>query len=374
IAVIFVGLVALLLLSYLLLRHIRKSRPQPPGFLPESLKKRWRTWAPGIYTNPPSTARLPSTRSARRTRQQHQQATGGAGVDRNTSVRSVMTLPEYRPIAAADRERTIGREGERGGIDVVIEFPETQDEEESRREEHMQTLYEIRLARQLERAAARESGDITAAARRPGSTSSSSVRMVSPDPPVNAATLMAVLASITERERRLSKVQYAEIGVARHDGTRVRPSMDSDRPLLDSSAPMGTSGGSVRSGYQTHGRTESGLTLVSDTGTPERRGSDEIIRMGSAPSTDAQNPRPQSEESLLPPPPFPSDPPPASEYDGSEWGPPPCYTSPVETRNLGAEGLPVLRIDTGTPSPGVSRTPSPQPQPQEQQEDQQHNR
>jgi hypothetical protein len=293
-------------------------------------------------------------------------------VDRNTSVRSVMTLPEYRPIAAADRERTIGREGERGGIDVVIEFPENQDEEESRREEHMQTLYEIRLARQLERAAARESGDITTAVRRPGSASSS-VRMVPPDPQANAATLMAALASITERERRLSKVQYAEIGVARHDGTRVRPSMDSDRPLLDGSAPMGTGGGSIRSGYQAHGRTESGLTLASDTGTPERRRSDEIIRMGSAqPSTDARNPRPQSEESLLPPPPFPSGPSPAVEYDGGEWGPPPCYTSPVETRNLGVEGLPVLRIDTGTPSPGVSRAASPQPQQQLQQEDQQN--
>jgi len=278
-----------------------------------------------------------------------------------------MTLPEYRPIAAADRERTIAREGERGGIDVVIEFPETIDEEESRREEHMQTLYEIRLARQLERAATRESEELSAAAAmgRPGS-SESSVRLVAPDPPVSAAQLMTALASITERERRLSKVQYAEIGVARHDGTRVRPSMDSDRPLLDATAPMGNSAASVRSTYA-HGRSESGVSYTS--ATPERRGSEEIIRMGSArPSTDTRRESEPVANGDDPPPFAPGD------YDGSEWGPPPDYTSPVETRNRGIDTLPVLRVetnqtpptlrvDTGAPSPGgMSRVSSPRPE------------
>jgi hypothetical protein len=287
-----------------------------------------------------------------------------------------MTLPEYRPIAAADRERTIGREGERGGIDVVIEFPETVDEEEHRREEHMQTLYEIRLARQLERAAQRESGEVSAAAAagaggRPDS-SQSSIRLVTPDPPSSTAQLMAALASITERERRLSKVQYAEVGVARHDGTRVRPSMDSDRPLLEGPAPMGTSGGSIRSVYHAHGRTESGTSYLSGIGTPERRGSDEIIRMGSArPSIDNRGAegrpslnvgRESQDELLPPPPPFPEITQPPAVYDGGDWGPPPDYASPVETWNHGIEGLPVLRVDTGTPTPGVSRVPSPQPQ------------
>ncbi|KAI5858713.1 hypothetical protein BZA05DRAFT_423323 [Tricharina praecox] len=330
IAVVFVSLVVVLFIGYMILRHCRKRQREPPRFLPETLRKRWREWNPGTYTSPGPTPRHPSTRNSARNRHLRNNAGGmGAGVDRNTSVRSVMTLPEYRPIAAADRERTIAREGERGGIDVVIEFPETIDEEENRREEHMQTLYEIRLARQLERAAARESGELSAAAAmgRPGS-SGSSVRLVTPDPPVSAAQLMTALASITERERRLSKVQYAEIGVARHDGTRVRPSMDSDRPLLDAGAPMGNSGGSIRSTYA-HGRSESGISYSS--ATPERRGSEEIIRMGSArPSTETHR----------------------------ESGP-----VADETRNRGIDTLPVLRvetnqtlptlrIDTGTPSPG----------------------
>src|SRR5690606_3513457 len=55
-----------------------------------------------------------------------------ADVNRNTSVRSIMTLPEYRPQPLADRERTIAREGERAGMDVVIEGPETVEESEQR--------------------------------------------------------------------------------------------------------------------------------------------------------------------------------------------------------------------------------------------------
>lgn len=358
-------------IGYLILRHCRKSQREPPRFLPEALRKRWREWNPGTYTSPGPTPRHPSTRNSARNRHLRNAnpggGAGGAGIDRNTSVRSVMTLPEYRPIAAADRERTIAREGERGGIDVVIEFPETIDEEESRREEHMQTLYEIRLARQLERAATRESAELSAAAAmgRPGS-SESSVRLVAPDPPVSAAQLMTALASITERERRLSKVQYAEIGVARHDGTRVRPSMDSDRPLLDATAPMGNSAASLRSTYA-HGRSESGVSYAS--ATPERRGSEEIIRMGGArPSTDTRRESEPVANGDDPPPFAPGN------YDGGEWGPPPDYASPVETINRGLDTLPVLRVetnqslptlrvDTGAQSPGgMSRVSSPRPE------------
>jgi hypothetical protein len=359
-----------MLLTYLLLRFIRRRFTEPPSFFPESLKNKWRAWTPGTYTNPAPTTRLPSTRSARRN-QRRNPPLASRGVDRNTSVRSVMTLPAYRELAAEDRERTIGREGERGGMDVVLEFAESQEEEEEHREQHMQTLYEIRLARQLERTIQRESGDLgdlSLAGGRPGS-SGSSVRLVPPEPPVSTTALMQALQSITERERRLSKVQYAEIGVARHDGTRVRPSMDSiaERPLLGDAASVGFNGnGSIRSSYQSHGRTGSGVS-VGSMGTPERRGSDEIMRMGSnRPSLDTRRSttggRPESEQGLLqaPPPAFVDQ----SAYDGSEWGPPPDYTSPVETRNYGVNNLPVLRIDTGTPSPGVSRAPSPMPLPQ----------
>ena len=97
------------------------------------------------------------------------------GVDRNTSVRSIMTLPVYRP-SPLPSERLIAREGERAGVDTVVEFPETADEEEARREEDMQALYQIRQARRREinerqerrreRAAAREAGDWVSRFRR----------------------------------------------------------------------------------------------------------------------------------------------------------------------------------------------------------------
>ena len=268
-----------------------------------------------------------------------------------------MTLPEYRPIAAADRERTIAREGERGGVDVVIEFPETVDEEEERREEHMQTLYEIRLARQLERAATRESGDISAQQlQRPGSAASS-VRIVPSEQLSSTQQLMAALTSLSERERKLSKVQYAEIGVARHDGTRVRPSMDSDRPLLEGGVPMTGASPSIRSSYMTHERNGSGTSYYGSAAhTPERRGSEEIIRMGSArPSMTGDDALRSSSGMLYPPPLFTPHPAPI-DYDGSEWGPPPGYTSPTESRNNGPDGLPILRIDTGTPVEGGIRS------------------
>lgn len=369
IGVVAVGVFVFLFVVYLVIRSCRRSQPEPPRFFPEFLKRSWRKWRPGsspeINPNSAGPTHVPSSRSLAR-RQRERDHAASTRIDRHTSVRSVMTLPEYRAIAAADRERTIAREGERGGIDVVIEFPETGEEEEGRREEHMQTLYEIRLARQIERAVVRESGDISAQQpARPGS-SHSTVRLVPADSLSTAQQLMAALASFSDREPKLSKVQYAEIGVARHDGTRVRTSIDSERPptengllletgsLLESGAPMGTIERSGNRSY--HARNESDLSVLE---TPERRSSDEIIRMGSAHGRRSHD----EDYSLLPPPPFPeSAPHPAPiEYDGSEWGPPPEYTSPTEAQGRGPEGPPVLRIDTGTP--GASRAPSPQAPP-----------
>lgn len=260
------------------------------------------------------------------------------------SVRSIMTLPEYRAVPLPDRERTIGREGERGGIDVVVEAPETAEEEEERREEHMRALYEIRLARQLERAAERESAQnggrngnaarATASSRNRGNSSASS--------------LAATLAAVQERERRLSEVSYAEIGVARPDGSRVRASSDvSDRdslPLLDAGAPMGM-GDSIRSGRSSHIRTNSALSLTSTLDAPEQRRSDEIFNLGSArPSLDNRD---STHDSV------PSDRPPG--YSGDpDWGSPPEYPGIVED-GRGDMGVPVLRVETASPDP--SRPP-----------------
>src|SRR5204863_1941443 len=131
-------------------------------------------WVPqSAYGHIPN--RTPATRSATSVNRTASTSYQGAcaeqangGVDRNTSVRSVMTLPKYSPIPKPT-EQVIGREGERDGMDIVVEFPETAEEEELQREEQMESLYQIRLARRREiaereerrreRREARERGD-----------------------------------------------------------------------------------------------------------------------------------------------------------------------------------------------------------------------
>ncbi|TGZ81875.1 hypothetical protein EX30DRAFT_358609 [Ascodesmis nigricans] len=333
IAVVFVAIVGASLIFYLVLRCIRRRTQDPPNFLPAAFKKRWRNWQPGQMTTtghtPLPTVQIPTT-AAQRASSRRNRAAGAVGVDRNSSIRSIMTLPEYRPLPAPDRERTIGRAGERAGIDVVIEFPETEEEEEGRREEHMETMYQIRRARARERELAREEAD---EARRTEATNST-------------ASLMAALQSVTEREARLSQVSYADIGIQRPDGSRVRPSMDSDRPLLANAANMGMGGNA-----NAHGRSLSNLSYAESIEAPERRRSDEIFNMGSArasmdhrnsnasslhPSTAAgASIRQVHNDSGLPP---------APDYEGADWGPPPEYTSPIETR-----------------TPIISRSNTPQP-------------
>lgn len=178
-----------------------------------------------------------------------------AGVDRNTSVRSVMTLPAYSP-AVRDNERVLAREGERGGIDCVVELPETLEEEEQHREEEMESLYQIRLARRVEaadrearrqaRREARERGDVHALAdlRRRAEEAA--------DLSVSQMLIMEHQNRTSSRDRRVSSVAYGDLGVARHDGTRLRTnSLESDhRPLLGSAESI--SGQSSRSRAHTN--------------------------------------------------------------------------------------------------------------------------
>ncbi|KAI5283431.1 hypothetical protein KEM54_002135, partial [Ascosphaera aggregata] len=72
-------------------------------------------------------------------------------VNRHQSVRSIMTLPPYSFTPKAT-EQIIAREGERAGMDMVVEYPETAEEQEARREEEMESLYQIRVARRQENA------------------------------------------------------------------------------------------------------------------------------------------------------------------------------------------------------------------------------
>ena len=213
------------------------------------------------------------------------------GVNRTTSMRSVLTLPAYTP-AARPTERSLGREGEREGVDVVLEYPETAEEEESRREQEMESLYNIRMARRTEREVRearrqqqrgqqqqdqrqqpnRQSGirhvggslGVTATTSQSPSTfstrslvtpnesnssPSSLLAPSNPNPNPNTAPTAAALlaehqAAMRKRERRTSSVAYGSVGVAHHNGTRIRTSISdasstADMPLLSSAASMG---------------------------------------------------------------------------------------------------------------------------------------
>jgi len=71
-------------------------------------------------------------------------AAAAEAVDRNTSVRSVMSLPAYR--STTDTAQVLGRKAEGDSIDTILEMPAAKDEE-ARREEEMNALYQIYLSR-----------------------------------------------------------------------------------------------------------------------------------------------------------------------------------------------------------------------------------
>ena len=210
-----------------------------------------------------------------------------AGVDRNTSVRSVMTLPAYSA-AARENERILGREGERAGMDNVLELPETVDEEERQREEEMESLYQIRLARRVEAADREARRQARREARARGDTQAlADIRRRAEEAADLSVSQMLIAehqANTRTRDRRVSSVAYGELGVARHDGTRLRAnSSESDnRPLLDSAASI--SGQSGRSRAYTNNTVEldadsqhqRGLSITSIARSIDSRASDEF--------------------------------------------------------------------------------------------------
>lgn len=280
----------ILVLSYLTLRTLRKRHDNPRYVPTQFLKQRWQKWKPrhitlsrskGAYssrlqeTSSPTLHLRSETRSARASRQdlsvtEAQQVTHEDGVERHTSVRSVMTLPAYSR-SVRENERVLAREGERDGIDVVIEGPESEGEEETRRDQEMESLYQIRLQRRQEveeredrarrRREARQRGDHAELER----IRQERVRATEQREVAGAAAMIAEHQLRTaERERRVSSVVYADLGVARHDGTRIRKnSNDSDRPLLDSAASISGGDGlslrpwSTQNTYSTHHRNRS---------------------------------------------------------------------------------------------------------------------
>ncbi|KAF2785605.1 hypothetical protein K505DRAFT_6412, partial [Melanomma pulvis-pyrius CBS 109.77] len=177
---IFVILVITYLLTIRFRRQAKPTSPDPKGKLPSLFSFR-NLWRKGPRRSDYSTSLQGNELDRNSTRESRDREMTGAattdperqnlaaGVDRNTSVRSVMTLPAYSP-AARENEQILGREGERGGIDTVLEFPETNDDEEQRREGEMESLYQIRLARRREAAEREERRQARREARARGDT------------------------------------------------------------------------------------------------------------------------------------------------------------------------------------------------------------
>ncbi|EDU49884.1 conserved hypothetical protein [Pyrenophora tritici-repentis Pt-1C-BFP] len=268
-----------------------------------------------------------------------------------------MTLPAYSS-AARENERVLAREGERAGMDNVIELPESLEDEERQREEEMESLYQIRLARRIEaadrearrqaRREARARGDVQALAdirRRAEEAADLSVSQM----------LIAEHQTRTRtrtREQRVSSVAYGDLGVARHDGTRIRGnSTESDiRPLLDSAASF--------SGHSRNDTHQRGLSITSLAQSVESRpsedydfadasrtnshsasGSDgfEIIPLHPESSYHSHS---HSEGGSLPSPQMHVLP----EEEAPAYEDPPNYESPVDTR---APQLPALNLNLG---------------------------
>lgn len=285
------------------MRSLRARHPNPKWIPTAYLKEKWRNWHvptyparsgyqtahgddvsydPGSTTvastqevsstrNPSAAARLAS-RSNRGARQSSQNQTN---VDRNTSIRSVMTLPAYKA-EAREGEQVLGREGERDGIDVVLEMRSAEEEEELRNRE-MEQLYQIRLLRRqwnadreqrrARRREARARGDVAALQQlREEATAAQDNNEID--------ELRRMLEDIkSERDGRASVVNYGNVGVARHDGTRIRAnSMESEQVgLLSDAETMGQGSPGLGGPQPGRNRTSSLMTWSTGEGQGHRR-------------------------------------------------------------------------------------------------------
>ncbi|KAI3319395.1 hypothetical protein HD806DRAFT_292305 [Xylariaceae sp. AK1471] len=163
-----------------------------------------------------------------------------SNIDRNTSIRSIMTLPKYTN-TANEGEQVLGRAGERDGVDVIIEMPSVE-QQEALRDEEMETMYQIRLARRQQNAEREERRRLTQEARQRGDVAAledlRDRRRAESNGPSVIEDLRETQGQIrTRRERAVSSVSYHDLGVARHDGSRLRAnSTESERVGLLSDA------------------------------------------------------------------------------------------------------------------------------------------
>lgn len=268
---------------------------------------------------------------------------------RGQSIRSIITLPSYSRLPK-EEEQVIAREGEREGMDMVVEFPETNEEEENRREEEMESLYQIRLRRREELADRDERRRLRREARAAGDTARlqqlSRDSLAAREANTTRPSASAMLAEHQNRgrHRRISSVTYADIGHVRHDGSRIRAnSNDSDqRPLLD------TARQSTQSIFTMQSQARSSVSGISTLSASVHSGDDDT-----PPSESAVEDGDLSTAHI---------PPPSYEYDG--WGDAPAYESPIaRTRgeaehSLLSQTLPQIRIDTASPANSTLVSPA----------------
>lgn len=332
-AVVLILAVIWIIAAYYFIRRLRINNCAPKLLPGKFLKRKWNEWTPGTsqrYGQVPNGVCNRDEDTTYNGAASEQPGTNSNGPQRMTSIRSIITLPSYSPVPKPT-EQVIAREGERGGMDVVVEFPETAEEEERRREEEMEALYQIRLRRRQEIAEREERRRQRQEARARGdyerlqqlSRESRAARSQS-----TAAAMLAEHQS-RGRERRVSAVSYADLGHVRHDGSRIRAcSTDSDqRPLLDSVSAMGTDASNSIRSQPTISRVSTQLDADDgDVGT-----------------------------SQIPPP----------AYDEIDWGDAPPYESPVADREEDAprlptiETLPTIRIDLASPLSSSVNTSAP---------------
>ncbi|EKV07652.1 hypothetical protein PDIG_63390 [Penicillium digitatum PHI26] len=299
------------------------------------------------------------------------------GIRRDTSIRSIMTLPPYSQ-SPKPTEQVIAREGERGGMDMVVEYPETAEEQETRREEQMNLMYQIRLqrrqeladreARRRERREARARGDSARLDQLNAETRARTERRRAGTNSATDATAILAEHQARERDRRIASVSYAELGRVRHDGSRLRADShnsdihDSDsRPLLQSDAVSSTAQSFEPSSAESRG--QSGAPSFMS----ESQNFTELERLTLAPTTTQGSSRPllpTDEGDLgtlnMPPPP---------DYEHLDWGDAPAYQSPTteQTEQVGQlpsiDRLPSIHVNVPSPMAVSPVTPT-QPQSQ----------
>jgi hypothetical protein len=162
-----------------------------------------------------------------------------SNLDRNTSIRSIMTLPKYSN-TVNEGERVLGRAGERDGVDIILEMP-SDEQQEALRNEEMETMYQIRLTRRQQAEEREERRRRTREARERGDRAALQEIQQIRNAQNNDTTIQDLRDRQSEirasRDRATSSVSYHELGIVHNNGTRIRAnSTESERIGLLSDA------------------------------------------------------------------------------------------------------------------------------------------